>query len=147
MNFAIVVTSDHAGFELKSQLLAYFSSEGIEFVDIGTKGPEAVDYPDFGHKLGSLIENGEYTMGISICGSGNGINMTTNKHKGVRGVLCWNEEISEMARKHNDANVCSLPARYIDVETAKKIVNAFLNTSFEGGRHERRKKKIDISIN
>lgn len=144
MNFPIAITSDHAGFEMKEQLINYLFEKGIEVVDIGTTGPEAVDYPDFGHKLGSLIEQGEYEMGISICGSGNGINMTTNKHRGVRGAICWNEEISELARRHNDANICSLPARYIDFEIAKRIVDVFLATSFDGGRHEMRIRKIDI---
>lgn len=144
MNFPIAITSDHAGFEMKEQLIKYLFEKGVEVVDIGTSGTEAVDYPDFGHKLGALIEEGEYEMGISICGSGNGINMTTNKHRGVRGAICWNEEISEMARRHNDANICSLPARYIDLDKAKRIVDLFLATPFDGGRHENRIRKIDI---
>ncbi len=144
MSVSIVISSDHAGFDMKSKLINHFSDRGVNMVDLGTNSTEAVDYPDFGHKLGVLVGKGEYQMGISICGSGNGINMTTNKHKGVRGAICWNEEISELARRHNDANICSLPARYIDYETAVKIVEIFLSTPFDGGRHERRIKKIDI---
>jgi ribose 5-phosphate isomerase B len=144
MSFPIVISSDHAGFELKAELLSHFCDKGVNMIDIGTNSAEAVDYSIFGHKLGAMVGEGEYQMGISICGSGNGINMTTNKHKGVRGAICWNEEISELARRHNDANICSLPARYIDFETAVKIVEIFLSTPFDGGRHERRIKKIDL---
>jgi ribose 5-phosphate isomerase B len=144
MTPTIVIASDHAGFEMKKEIIKHLQSRSLEIVDLGTNNTEAVDYPIFGHKLGSLIENKEYKLGISICGSGNGINMTTNKHKGVRGAICWNEEIAEKARKHNDANICSLPARYIDLDTAIRIVDIFIETKFEGGRHERRILKIDI---
>lgn len=144
MNFPLLITSDHAGFELKEELKKYLISKGIEIIDLGTDSANPADYPDFGHKLGRMIENHEYEWGISICGTGNGINMTSNKHKGVRAAICWNEKISEMARRHNNANICSLPARYIDVEEAKRIVDVFLNTTFDGGRHERRIKKIDL---
>ena len=136
--------SDHAGYEMKEILVDYVKAMGIDVEDIGTDSTEAVDYPDFGHKLGSLVGGGSYSLGISICGSGNGINMTTNKHPGVRGAICWNEEISEMARRHNDANICSIPARYINLETAKNIVKIFLETGFDGGRHAKRIKKIDV---
>jgi len=118
--------------------------EGYTIIDFGTDSPEPVDYPDFGHPLAEAVESGEVLCGISLCGSGNGINMVTNKHQGIRGALCWSEEISRMARKHNDANICSLPARYINVETARKIVDIFLETGYEGGRHDRRISKIPI---
>ncbi|MEX0988421.1 MAG: ribose 5-phosphate isomerase B [Bacteroidales bacterium] len=143
-NLPIVITSDHAGFEMKSALKRHLESRGIEFYDIGTDSNDAVDYPDFGHKLGKLISEGSYPRGISLCGSANGISMTTNKHKGVRGAICWNEEIARMARRHNDANICSLPARYIDIELAKRIVDIFLKEEFEGERHEKRIRKIDL---
>lgn len=141
---AVVLANDHAGYELKKILLNYLASKGIRTVDLGSDSDNAVDYPVYGHLLGEAIGTGKYKIGISICGSGNGINMTTNKHNGVRGAICWNEELSELARKHNDANICSLPARYIDVEQAKRIVDVFLNTEFEGGRHEKRIKIIDL---
>lgn len=144
ISFPIVIASDHAGFEIKQMLKAHLEAQGIEVVDLGTNSDAAVDYPDFGHQLGKAIGEGVYKMGISICGSGNGINMTTNKHAGVRGAICWNEEIAEMSRRHNDANICSLPARYIDQEMARNIVDIFLSTGFDGGRHEKRIKKIDI---
>jgi ribose 5-phosphate isomerase B len=144
MNSPLLVASDHAGYIMKKELVDYLRLKGLEIKDLGTDSTQAVDYPEFGHKLGELIGSGRYELGISICGSGNGINMTTNKHKGVRGAICWNEEISEMARKHNDANICSLPARYIDIDMAKRIVDIFLSTRFEGGRHVARINKIDL---
>jgi len=144
MTPTIVIACDHAGFETKVGLIKYLKGKGYEIADMGTNSGEAVDYPDFGHKLGESIEAGKYIKGISICGSGNGINMVVNKYKGVRSALCWNKEISELARRHNDANVCSIPARYIDLEETIEIVDIFLNTGFDGGRHERRINKIDI---
>jgi len=144
MKPTIVIACDHAGFDTKVELIKYLKEKGYEIEDFGADSAEAVDYPDFGHKLGESIESGKYARGISICGSGNGINMVANKHKGVRAALCWNSEISEMARRHNDANVCSLPARFVNIEEAKEIIEIFLNTEFDGGRHERRKNKIDI---
>ncbi len=135
--------SDHAGFHLKNKLKEHLVDRGIQVVDVGTDSEDATDYPDFGHKIGKFISEGIYKTGISICGSGNGINMTTNKYKGVRGALCWSEEAAELARKHNDANVCSLPGRLITEDLAFRIVDIFLNTEFEGGRHEKRIQKID----
>ena len=144
ISFPIVIASDHAGFQIKQMLKVHLEKKNIEVVDLGTYSDEAVDYSDFGHQLGKAIGEGAFKMGISICGSGNGINMTTNKHAGVRGAICWSEEISEMSRRHNNANICSLPARYIDEEMARKIIDIFLATDFDGGRHEIRIKKIDI---
>jgi ribose 5-phosphate isomerase B len=143
ISFPIVIASDHAGFDIKQMLKDHLSSKGVEVEDLGTYSADAVDYPDFGHKLGKAVGEGSYQLGISICGSGNGINMTTNKHAGVRGAICWNEEIAEMARRHNNANICSLPARYINKEMARNIVDIFLETGFDGGRHANRIKKID----
>jgi ribose 5-phosphate isomerase B len=138
----IVLASDHAGYELKEKIKKYLIDKGIEIKDIGARSSDSVDYPEFGHLLAETIENGEYDYGISLCGSANGINMTTNKHQGIRSAICWSEEITRLARLHNDANICSLPARFIDEKQAEKMVNIFLNTEFEGGRHKRRIEKI-----
>ncbi|MGM0497344.1 MAG: ribose 5-phosphate isomerase B [Bacteroidota bacterium] len=140
----IAIASDHAGYQLKKAIKEHFEQKGYDFKDFGTHSDESVDYPDFAHKLGESIDRKEYERGITICGSGNGISMAANKHPRVRAALCWNVEIAELARKHNDANVCSLPARYISREEAMEILNAFLNTDFEGGRHQRRVEKISI---
>jgi len=113
--------------------------------DLGTYSDESVDYPDFAHRIAQDIEEGRYDMGITICGSGNGISMTANKHQGIRSALCWCEEIGRLARAHNDANICALPGRFIDLPQAVVIVKTFLNTSFDGGRHARRVKKIPLS--
>jgi len=140
----IVLASDHAGFELKKVVKQHLESKAIGIVDLGTDSEEASDYPDFGHKIGKLISKGTYEKGISLCGSGNGINMTVNKYRGVRGALCWNEKIAELARRHNNANICALPSRFVSVEEAIKIVDTFIDTVFDGGRHERRIDKIDL---
>ena len=144
MKETLAIASDHAGYEMKLSIIKYLEEKGYGISDLGTNSTEAVNYPDFGHPLAEAIESGRFRLGISLCGSGNGINMVTNKHQGIRGALCWNKDISKMARYHNDANICSLPARYIDLETAKKIVDAFLETGYEGGRHDIRIKHIPI---
>ena len=136
------IASDHAGFEMKEELKRFLKEKGYEVKDFGTHSPESMDYPDVAHPLAESIERGEVSQGIALCGSGNGISMTLNKHQGVRAALCWNEELAALARQHNDANVLSLPARFISVELAKKIVEKFLESSFEGGRHLRRVNKI-----
>ncbi|MCW3785168.1 ribose 5-phosphate isomerase B [Plebeiibacterium sediminum] len=143
MKFSKVgLAADHAGYELKEILKGYFTELGIEVSDYGTHSTESTDYADWAHPMASAVENNEVDFGVSVCGSGNGINMTVNKHQGIRAALCWNKEISELARSHNNANVCSLPARFISVDEAKAIVNAFINTPFEGGRHIKRIEKI-----
>lgn len=139
----IAIASDHAGFELKEKLKRYLLSQKIEIIDKGTHSTDSVDYPDYGHILAQTVLNKECDFGIAICGSGNGINMTVNKHKGIRGALCWNEEIARLAKQHNNANVISLPGRFIDETTAQKIVDAFISAEFEGGRHQKRIEKID----
>jgi ribose 5-phosphate isomerase B len=144
MKRTLVIASDHAGYEMKRSLIKHLEQKGYEVTDLGTDSPEPVNYPDFGHPLAEAVESGKYRFGISICGSGNGINMVTNKHQGIRGALCWSEEISAVARKHNDANICSLPARFIDLPTAIKIVDVFLTTDYEGGRHDIRIRHIPI---
>lgn len=143
MNEIIPIASDHAGFELKEKVIKFLSSKNIDTKDFGTYSSDSVDYPDFAHEVGSAINKGEYKRGIVICGSGNGVQMTVNKYPGVRCALCWNEEIASLARQHNDANILSLPARFIPEELALKIVDIFLNTDFEGGRHQRRVEKIN----
>ena len=142
-NEKLIIASDHAGFFLKEKIIKYLESEQYEVKDIGCFSAELpVDYPDYGHQLAKAIVAKEYDFGISICGTGNGISMTVNKHCGIRGALCWNEEISRLSRAHNDANVCSLPGRFISESEALLIVKTFLNTSFDGGRHTLRIEKI-----
>jgi len=144
MKRTLAIASDHAGYQMKISIISYLEGKGYEVEDFGTNSTDAVNYPDFGHPLAEAVESGRFDSGISLCGSGNGINMGTNKHQGIRGALCWNKEISTMARLHNDANVCSLPARYLDLETAMEIVDAFLETDYEGGRHDIRISHIPI---
>lgn len=140
----IAIACDHAGYELKEFLIGYLSGMGVEVKDFGTNSTDSVDYPDFAHPLASAVNNGEFKFGITICGSGNGINMVSNKYPKVRAALCWTVEISELARQHNDANICSLPARFIDNALAVEIIDKFLETEFEGGRHLNRINKIPI---
>jgi len=138
----ISLGADHAGFQLKDKIVKHLEDKGIKPKDFGTHGDASVDYPDFGHPVANDVTNGMADLGIVICGSGNGINMSVNKHKGIRSALCWNEELASLARQHNNANVLALPARFISEEMGIKIVDAFLNAEFEGGRHERRVNKI-----
>ena len=140
----VAFASDHAGFELKQELIKYVAEKGYEPVDFGTHSTESCDYPDFAHPAARAIESGECAFGICMCGSGNGMQMTLNKHQGIRAALCWEPELSRLARAHNNANVLVLPARFISEELAKAIVDAYLTTPFEGGRHERRIKKIPL---
>lgn len=142
----IAFTNDHAGFELKNKIRTLLESKSpLKLQDFGCQSPESCDYPDFAHPMAEAIENGEFDYGISICGTGNGISMVMNKHQKIRAALCWSEEIAYLARLHNDANVLSLPARFLTEETALKMVEIFLTTNFEGGRHIRRIEKIPIS--
>ena len=136
--------SDHAGFELKSIVEGYLEAQNIEFKDFGTNSTESCDYPDYAHPCAFAVEAGEVYPGIAICGTGNGIGITLNKHQGVRAALCWNEDIARLARQHNNANVLVMPARFISPEKALAIVDVFLNTEFEGGRHQRRIDKIPV---
>jgi ribose 5-phosphate isomerase B len=136
---------DHAGFKLKNHLIEYLNLKGYKTINFGTNSEESCDYPDFAHPLAEAVDNKTCDFGISICGSGNGINMTVNKHQGIRSALCWNPEISELARLHNDANICALPARFLTNEDAVMIVDKFLNTKFEGGRHINRINKIPLA--
>ncbi len=140
----VIIGSDHAGYELKQKVKTALSGMNIEIRDVGTASEESCDYPDFAHPLADAITGGEFEMGILICGSGNGISMAANKHNGIRAAICWNSELAQLAREHNNANVLSLPARFVDDETAMDCVRTFFSTDFEGGRHERRVNKIDL---
>jgi len=142
----IAIASDHAGYFLKEKILSYLIKEGQEVKDFGSSSEETVDYPDYGHPLANAVSAGDYELGISICGTGNGINMVVNKHPGIRSALCWNEEISRLARAHNDANICALPGRFISESEAYLIVRIFIDTTFEGGRHKRRIDKISLKM-
>lgn len=138
--------SDHAGFELKSIIEGFLSAMDVETKDFGTYSAESCDYPDFAHPCAVAVEKGEVYPAIAICGTGNGIGMTLNKHQGIRAAHCWNVEIAKLARQHNNANVLVLPARFIRADEALTIVEAFLNTDFEGGRHQRRIDKIPVPV-
>lgn len=140
----IGLACDHAGFELKQYVMEYLKEKHITFKDYGTYSTDSCDYPDYAHALARGIELGEVSQGIAICGSGEGISMTLNKHQAIRAALVWDPEIAHMTRLHNDANVLAMPGRYIDTETARRIMDEFLNTPFEGGRHIRRIEKIPV---
>ena len=139
----IGIAADHAGVEMKAFLKKRLEAQGHELRDFGAYSCDSMDYPDVAHPLAAALLKGEVQTGVSICGSGNGISITMNRHPGIRAALCWLPEIAQLARAHNDANVCSLPARFIDNATAQKIVETFLSTAFEGGRHQRRIEKIE----
>lgn len=136
------ICCDHAGYDLKEVVKQMLQKRGIECEDFGTYSSERADYPDYAHRLGEAISRGNVQRGIAICGSGNGISMTMNKYPMVRAALCWTPEIASLARAHNDANVLSMPARFISIDEAEEILNQFLSVPFEGGRHEQRVKKI-----
>lgn len=143
MTLKIAIGGDHAGFQLKESIKNQLETEGHFVEDFGPFSDQSVDYPDFVHPVARVVEDKEYNFGILICGSGNGVAMTANKHKGIRAALCWNEMLAKLARAHNDANVLCLAGRFMDEDLAKEIVNIFLNTEFDGGRHVRRIKKIN----
>lgn len=142
MSLRIAIGGDHAGFEYKQLILRWLQSENFETADFGPYTPASVDYPDTAHPLAQSIEDGKYDMGILICGSGNGVCMTANKHQGIRAGLAWNKEVVELIRMHNDANVMCLPARFISAEEALDFAKTFIKTEFEGGRHATRVGKI-----
>ena len=144
MSKTIGLASDHAGYPLKETVKQWLTEWGYSYKDFGTNSTASCNYPDYGHALANAIESGELESGIAICGTGNGINMSVNHHCGIRGALCWQPEIAELARQHNDANILVMPGRFIDEETAKKCVEIFLNTPFEGGRHQARIDAIPV---
>ena len=141
-NKILALGSDHAGYLLKKFLVENLANNGYQVKDYGTFSEESVDYPDFAHLVAHSVNEGVYDRGILICGTGNGVNITANKYPKVRSALCWNEEIAKFARLHNDANILALPARFIDFNVALNVMNIFLTTGFEGGRHQRRIEKI-----
>lgn len=138
----LVIAADHAGFELKEQLKAFLVSKNISIEDLGTFSEESMDYPDVAHPLADAVERKHAELGILICGSANGVAMAANKHRGIRAAICWNSELAALARQHNDANVLCLPARFISSADATQIVETFLKSNFEGGRHQRRVDKV-----
>ncbi|MDR1676055.1 MAG: ribose 5-phosphate isomerase B [Tannerella sp.] len=138
------LASDHAGFDLKQQVKAWLEANGYAYKDFGAFTGDRCDYPDYAHPLAEAVEAGTVEGGIALCGSGNGISMTLNKHQGIRAAICWNGELATLAREHNDANVLVLPARFVDRRTAEEILNAFLSTAFSGGRHLQRINKIPL---
>ncbi len=138
----IAIGSDHAGFEYKERLKKWLTDEAVVYKDFGTYSPDSADYADFAHPVSLAVEQKEYVFGILICGSANGVAITANKHQGIRAAICWNEELASLARRHNDANVVCIPARFVAFEEAEKILDTFLKAPFEGGRHAQRIKKI-----
>ena len=142
MSKIVPIGADHAGFQLKKKIVKSLQDKGFDVQDYGCDSDASIDYPDYGHPVASMVEKNEGMLGIVICGSGNGINMTANKHQGVRSALCWNRELVVLAREHNNANVLALPARFISEENALEMVEVFFTTPFEGGRHKRRVDKI-----
>lgn len=141
---SIAIAADHAGFELKERIKAHLEQMGYSVTDYGTNSPDSVDYPDFAHPLAKAVEAGEQTLGFLFCGSANGVSMVANKHQGIRCALCWLPEIAQLARQHNNANVCAIPARFVSLDEAIAIAQQFLSSEFEGGRHQRRVEKIAI---
>lgn len=138
----ISIGGDHAGFTYKQEILEFLKQKKYEVKDFGPNSADSVDYPDFAHPVSESIEKKEADFGILICGSGNGVAITANKHQGIRAALCWNKELAELARQHNNANVLCIPARFVSLELSKEMISTFLNTTFEGGRHATRVNKI-----
>ncbi len=142
LNKPIAIGSDHAGYDFKEELISFLEAKDLSFHDYGTHSKDSVDYPDFAHPVAVAVESGEAAFGILLCGSGNGVAITANKHKGVRAAICWGEELAKVAREHNDANIICIPARFVREGDAEKMVQLFMSTEFEGGRHSRRVEKI-----
>lgn len=142
--YPLAIGGDHAGFEYKEIIKEMLAGMNWEVSDKGTYSTDSTDYPDYAHPLANMVASGEASVGILICGSGNGVCMTANKHQGIRAALCWNEELASLARQHNNANVLCIPSRFVSIDVAKKMVEVFLSTPFEGGRHENRVSKISL---
>jgi ribose 5-phosphate isomerase B len=138
----IAIGSDHAGFDYKEELISFLEGKGFPFKDLGTYSKDSVDYPDFAHPVASAVESGEAAFGILLCGTANGVAITANKHQGIRAAICWGEEITKLVRQHNDANVLCIPARFVREGDAERMVQVFITTPFEGGRHKNRLEKI-----
>jgi ribose 5-phosphate isomerase B len=138
----VAIGSDHAGFVYKTELVKWLNQKGIQVADMGVYEDKSVDYPDYAHPVAHSVENGETAFGILLCGSANGVCMTANKHQGIRAALCWNSDVARLVRQHNNANIICLPARFIALELAKNLVDIFMETPFEGGRHAQRVEKM-----
>ena len=138
----IAIGCDHAGFDCKEDLISFLEGEAMAYQDFGTYSKDSVDYPDFAHAVAHSVEKGDASFGILLCGSANGVAITANKHPGIRAAVCWGEELAELARKHNNANIICIPARFVRDGDAEKMLDIFMNTEFEGGRHEMRVAKI-----
>lgn len=138
----IAIGSDHAGFDYKEELKKYLATQGFNVKDFGAPGKDSVDYPDYAHPVADAVEKGECSLGILLCGSANGVAITANKHQGIRAAICWNTPIAELARQHNNANVICIPARFVSLDLSIQMINAFIQTEFEGGRHQNRVSKI-----
>ena len=141
----IAMASDHAGVNLKNQLKQYLTEKGYDILDFGTDSEASCDYPDFAHPAADAVENGTANFGVAMCGTGNGIQMTLNKHQCIRAALCWKPEIAELAKQHNNANFLVMPARFVSYDEAVAILDAYLNAEYEGGRHQRRIDKIPVA--
>lgn len=142
LNKPVAIGSDHAGYEYKEDLISFLEARDLTFRDFGTHSKDSVDYPDFAHPVADAVEKGEAAFGILICGSANGVSITANKHKGIRAAVCWGEELAKLGREHNDANIICIPARFVREGDAEKMVQLFMTTPFEGGRHKQRVEKI-----
>jgi ribose 5-phosphate isomerase B len=141
----IAIGSDHAGYDYKEDLISFLEAKNLAFTDYGTHSKDSVDYPDFAHPVSAAVENKEAAFGILVCGSANGVAITANKHQGIRAAVCWGEELAKLSREHNNANVICIPARFVREGDAEKMVNLFMHTEFEGGRHAKRVDKIACS--
>ena len=142
LSLPVAIGSDHAGFEYKEDLISFLEGKSLSFKDFGTYSKDSVDYPDFAHPVADAVANGECAFGILICGTANGVAITANKHQSIRAAICWGEEIAKLVRQHNDANIICIPARFVREGDAEKMVNTFIGTQFEGGRHASRVSKI-----
>jgi ribose 5-phosphate isomerase B len=142
----IAIGSDHAGYDYKEDLISFLEGKGLPFNDFGTHSTDSVDYPDFAHPVADAVEKGDAAFGILICGSANGVAITANKHQGIRAAICWGEELAKLSRQHNNSNIICIPARFVREGDAEKMVNIYMNTSFEGGRHEQRVNKIACAV-
>ncbi len=145
LQMPVAIGCDHAGFDYKEELISFLEGKGIAFTDFGTHDKHSVDYPDFAHPVALAVEKGEAAFGILLCGSANGVAITANKHQGIRAAICWGEELAQLARQHNDANIICIPARFVREGDAEKMVQLFMDTPFEGGRHANRVNKIACS--
>ena len=145
LSLPVAIGCDHAGFELKESIISFLDGKNIPYKDFGTYSIDSVDYPDFAHPVAEEVESQQASFGILICGSANGVAITANKHQGIRAAICWGEELAELARKHNDANIICIPGRFVREKDAEKMVDIFINTEFEGGRHLNRVNKMACS--